>query len=88
MAHRHTLCAEAGCQPLKCGQVLDHDDLLGEVAWLEGPQEPVEDDPQAQPCEGVVLLDLLPEGAWDAVLEAVGTTRRGQSGTWVAGLAG
>lgn len=82
------LCAKAGRQLLECSQVLDHDDLLGEMAWLEGPQELVEDDLQAQLCERIVLLDLLPEGTRDAVLEAVETSRRGESCAWVIGMAG
>lgn len=87
MAHRHTLRAKAGCQPLECGQVLDHDDVLGEAARLEGAQEPAEDDPQAQPCECIVLPDLLPERAWDTVLEAVEMTRgAGQGPGWQAWL--
>lgn len=82
------LCAEAGCQPLECGQVLDHDDVRGKAARLEGVQEPAEDDPQAQPCERIVLPDLLPERARDTVLEAVEMTKRGWRGAWIAGLAG
>lgn len=87
MTHRYSLGAEAGGQTLQGGYVFDHDDLLGEVAWLEGLQELAEDIAQAQPGKGVVLPDLLPEGARDAVLEAVGLTWRGRSGTWLAGLA-
>ena len=80
VAHGHTLCAKAGCQSLERGQVLHHDDLLGQAARLEGPQELAEDAPLAQPCQSVVLPDLPTEGAWDAILEAVGMTKRGSSG--------
>lgn len=62
--------------------------MRGKAARLEGVQEPAEDDPQAQPCERIVLPDLLPERARDTVLEAVEMTKRGWRGAWIAGLAG
>lgn len=88
VAHGHTLCAKAGCQPFKCGQVFDHDHLLGESVWLEVLQEPAEDVPKAQPGQGAVLPDLPTEGERDTVLEAGGNTGSGWSGTWVADPAG
>lgn len=76
VAHRHALRAEAGRQLLERGQVFDHDDLLRDVARLEGPHEPAEDAPQTQPGQRIVPPDLQPEGAWNAVLEAGGQPGR------------